>query len=92
MIRALDALYQAGIRTVQLNSLDSYTDCPNQVQRAWVGDAVVHQMVDLATNEDWGPARNYLELSDSPRPDGIFPMVVASDIEASGGLTIPDVS
>jgi alpha-L-rhamnosidase len=88
----LDALYRAGIRTVQLNSLDSYTDCPTREQRAWVGDAVVHQMVDLATNQDWGLARNYLELSDSPRPDGILPMVVASDIEASGGLTIPDWS
>jgi alpha-L-rhamnosidase len=88
----LDALYRAGIRTVQLNSLDSYTDCPTREQRAWVGDAVVHQMVDLATNEDWGLARNYLELSDSPRSDGILPMVVASDIEASGGLTIPDWS
>jgi alpha-L-rhamnosidase len=88
----LDALYKAGIRTVQLNSLDSYTDCPTREQRAWVGDAVVHQMVDLATNEDWGLARNYLELSDSPRPDGILPMVVAGDIEASGGLTIPDWS
>ena len=87
---ALDALYRAGIRTVQLNSLDSYTDCPTREQRAWVGDGVVHQMVDLAINEDWGLARNYLELSDSPRPDGILPMVVASDIEASGGLTIPD--
>jgi alpha-L-rhamnosidase len=88
----LDALYHAGIRTVQLNSLDAYTDCPTREQRAWVGDAVVHQMVDLATNEDWGLARNYLELSNSPRPDGILPMVVASDIEASGGLTIPDWS
>ncbi len=88
----LDVLYQAGIRTVQLNSLDSYTDCPTREQRAWVGDAVVHQMVDLATNEDWGLARNYLELSDSPRPDGILPMVVAGDIESSGGLTIPDWS
>jgi len=89
---SLDALYKAGIRTVQLNSLDSYTDCPTREQRAWVGDAVVHQMVDLATNEDWGLARNYLDLSDSPRSDGILPMVVAGDIEASGGLTIPDWS
>ena len=88
----LDALYRAGVRTVQLNSLDSYIDCPTREQRAWVGDAVVHQMVDLATNADWGLARNYLELSDSPRPDGILPMVVAGDIEASGGLTIPDWS
>jgi alpha-L-rhamnosidase len=89
---SLDALYRAGIRTVQLNSLDSYTDCPTREQRAGVGDAVVHQMVDLATNEDWGLARNYLDLSDSPRSDGILPMVVAGDIEASGGLTIPDWS
>lgn len=88
----LDALYRAGVRTVQLNSLDSYTDCPTREQRAWVGDAVVHQMVDLATNEDWGLARNYLELSDSPRSDGILPMVAVGEIEASGGLTIPDWS
>ena len=61
----LDTLYRAGVRTDQLNSVDSYIDCPTREQRAWVGDAVVHQMVDLATNEDWGLARNYLELSDS---------------------------
>ena len=89
---ALEALYRAGIRTVQLNSLDAYTDCPTREQRAWVGDAVVHQQVDLATNEDWGLARNYLEVTDSPRPDGILPMVVVGDVEAGGGLTIPDWS
>jgi alpha-L-rhamnosidase len=89
---ALDALYRAGVRTVQLNSLDAYTDCPTREQRAWVGDGVVHQMVDLVTNEDWGLARNYLELGDSPRPDGILPMVVVGEVEAGGGLTIPDWS
>jgi alpha-L-rhamnosidase len=89
---ALDRLYQAGVRTVQLNSLDAYTDCPTREQRAWVGDGVVHQMVDLVTNEDWGLARNYLELGDSPRPDGILPMVVVGEVEAAGGLTIPDWS
>jgi hypothetical protein len=88
----LDALYRAGVRTVQLNSLDAYTDCPTREQRAWVGDGVVHQMVDLVTNEDWGLARNYLELGDSPRPDGILPMVVVGEVEFGGGLTIPDWS
>ena len=88
----LEALYRAGVRTVQLNSLDAYTDCPTREQRAWVGDAVVHQHVDLTTNADWGLARNYLELGDSPRPDGILPMVVVGDVEAGGGLTIPDWS
>lgn len=88
----LDALYRAGIRTVQLNSLDAYTDCPTREQRAWVGDGVVHQMVDLVTNEDWALARNYLELGDSPRPDGILPMVAVGEVEFGGGLTIPDWS
>ncbi len=88
----IDALYRAGVRTVQLNSLDAYTDCPTREQRAWVGDAVVHQLVDLVTNEDWGLARNFLELGDSPRPDGILPMVVVGGVEAGGGLTIPDWS
>src|SRR4051812_9473215 len=49
-------------------------------------------MVDLVTNEDWGLARNVVELGDSPRPDGILPMVVVGEIEFSGGLTIPDWS
>ena len=49
-------------------------------------------MVDLVTNKDWGLARNFIELGNSPRPDGILPMVVVGDIEASGGLTIPDWS
>jgi hypothetical protein len=88
----LDRLYRAGVRTVQLNSLDSYTDCPTREQRAWVGDGVVHQMVDLVTNEDWGLARNFLELGDSPRPDGILPMVVVGEVEFLGGVTIPDWS
>ena len=87
---ALDALYHAGVRTVQLNSFDSYTDCPTREQRAWVGDGVVHQQVDLVTNADWGLARNYVVLGDSPRPDGILPMSVVGDIESSGGVTIPD--
>jgi alpha-L-rhamnosidase len=89
---ALDRVYRAGIRTVELNSFDSYTDCPTREQRAWVGDGVVHQLVDLTTNEDWGLARNYVELGNSPRPDGILPMSVVGEIEAGGGLTIPDWS
>jgi alpha-L-rhamnosidase len=89
---ALNALYRAGIRTVELNSFDSYTDCPTREQRAWVGDGVVHQLVDLTTNTDWGLARNYVELGNSPRSDGILPMSVVGDIEAGGGLTIPDWS
>ncbi len=88
----LNRIYAAGVRTVQLNSHDAFIDCPTREQRAWVGDAVVHQMVHLATNADWRLAWHYLTLGNSPRPDGILPMSVVGEIEASGTYTIPDWS
>jgi alpha-L-rhamnosidase len=87
---ALNHIFQAGIRTVQLNSHDAFLDCPTREQRAWVGDSVVHQMVHLVTNLDWRLAWHYLTLGNSPRYDGILPMSVAGEIEADGGYTIPD--
>jgi alpha-L-rhamnosidase len=87
---ALNRIFQAGIRTVQLNSHDAFLDCPTREQRAWVGDSVVHQMVHLATNTDWRLAWHYLTLGNSPRYDGILPMSVSGEIEADGGHTIPD--
>ena len=86
----LNRLYRAGVRTVQLNSHDAFIDCPTREQRAWVGDGVVHQMVHLATNQDWRLAWRYLTLCDLPRSDGMLPMSVVGDIEAGGGFTIPD--
>lgn len=88
----LNRIFAAGVRTVQLNSHDAFIDCPTREQRAWVGDSVVHQMVHLATNRDWRLAWHYLTLGASPRSDGILPMSVVGDVEASGGLTIPDWS
>ena len=86
----LNALYTAGIRTVAMNSFDSFTDCPTREQRAWVGDGIVHQSVHLATSTDWRLARNYVTLGDSPRADGMLPMTVVGEIESGGGVTIPD--
>jgi alpha-L-rhamnosidase len=88
----LNRIFQAGIHTVALNSHDAFTDCPTRGQGAWVGDGVVHQMVHLATNLDWRLAERYVALGSSPRSDGILPMSVAGDIEARGGITIPDWS
>ncbi len=88
----LNKLYTAGIRTVQLNSWDAFIDCPTREQRAWTGDAVVHQMVHLATNADWRLAWHYLALCNSPRSDGILPMSVAGDVEYNQGFTIGDWS
>jgi alpha-L-rhamnosidase len=86
----LNEVWAAGRRTVDHGSLDSYVDCPTREQRAWVGDSVVHQMVDLATNADWRMARWWVELAASPRNDGLLPMSVAGDIEANDPATIPD--
>jgi len=44
----LNRLYQAGIRTTEMNSFDAFTDCPTREQRAWVGDGVVQIILDEA--------------------------------------------
>ena len=85
----LNRIFTAGIRTVQLNSHDSFIDCPTREQRAWVGDGVVHQMVHLATNRDWRLAWHYLTLGNSPRSDGMPPMSVVGEIEARRRLHHP---
>jgi hypothetical protein len=86
----LDHIWQVGRRTVTLNSSDAYTDCPTREQRAWTGDFVVHQLVDLTTNFDWGLARRHPRLAAVPRPDGMLPMAVAGDAEAADFTIIPD--
>lgn len=86
----LNRIHQAGIRTVNLNSHDAFIDCPTREQRAWVGDGVVHQMVHLAANPDWRLAWHYLTLANSPRSDGMLPMSVVGEIEASGAFALPD--
>jgi hypothetical protein len=86
----LEKIWAVGRRTVDLCSHDAYLDCPTREQRAWTGDFVVHQMVDLTTNPDWGLARWNVELCASPRPDGMLPMAAAGDIEAADVTFIPD--
>jgi alpha-L-rhamnosidase len=86
----LNDIFAAGRRTVSICSLDSYVDCPSREQRAWTGDSVVHQLVDLTTNNDWTLARWHPHLAASPRADGMLPMAVAGDIEANDLSIIPD--
>ena len=86
----LDRIWAVGRRTVDLNSHDAYIDCPTREQRAWTGDAVVHQMVDLATRNDWRLACWNTELAASPRPDGMLPMAVGGDVEWGDYVYIPD--
>ena len=79
---------------MSLNSVDAYTDCPTREQRAWTGDSVVHQMVDLVTNPDWSMARWHPQLAAAARVDGMLAMaaVLVVIIAAGAGwwLTRPD--
>ncbi len=86
----LEQVWEVGRRSVTINSFDAYTDCPTREQRAWTGDSVVHQLVDLTTNADWSLACRHPYLAASPRPDGMLPMAVAGDIEGSDPTVIPD--
>lgn len=86
----LGRIAEVARRTVTICSLDAYVDCPTREQRAWTGDSVVHQMVDLTTNDDWTLARWHPVLAASPRADGMLPMAVAGDAEATDLSIIPD--
>lgn len=85
----LNAIWSAGVRTVQVNSADTYTDCPTREQRAWVGDGVIPLEVDLLTTANHDIARRYVWLAMSPRADGLLPMAVAGDIEFANSTSIP---
>ena len=88
----LERIFAIGLRTVDLCALDAYVDCPTREQRAWTGDAVVHQMVDLAANPDWSMARWHPQLTAVSRADGMVPMAVASDFAFEDRTFIPDWS
>ncbi|MET7333547.1 alpha-L-rhamnosidase C-terminal domain-containing protein [Nonomuraea sp. NPDC005650] len=86
----LEEIHRVGLRTVDLTAHDAYLDCPTREQRAWTGDSVVHQSVDLVANPDWSLARWHPRLAAQPRPDGMLPMVAAGDFAAPFVPAIPD--
>jgi alpha-L-rhamnosidase len=88
----LDAIWEAGARTLDLCSTDAYVDCPGREQRAWLGDAYVHQLVSLVANPDAGLVRHNLRLhAQSRRPDGLLEMFAGGDI-GTYPYVIPDYS
>ncbi len=86
----LEHLFAVALRTVDLTAQDAYLDCPTRESRAWVGDAVVHQAVDLATDPDWALAVWNPRLLARARPDGMLPMVAVGDFARDGVPPIPD--
>jgi hypothetical protein len=88
----LERIHAVGLRTVDLTALDAYVDCPTREQRAWTGDSVVHQQVDLTNNPDWSMAIWHPQLAAQPRFDGMLAMAVASDFQADDRTIVPDWS
>lgn len=86
----LDRIYRLGVRTVDLTAQDAYLDCPSREQRAWTGDSVVHQSVDLVANPDWSLARWNPQLLAQPRADGMLPMCGVGDFGEEDYVAIPD--
>lgn len=86
----LNRIFDVSVRTVDLTSQDAYLDCPTREQRAWTGDAVVHQSVDLAINSDWSLARWNPRLLAQPRQDGMLPLVAVGDFANPAVPPIPD--
>lgn len=87
---SLNRLYSVCLRTVDLCSRDAYMDCPTREQRAWVGDPIIHQSVDLTSNSNWSLAIRNTQLHAAPRADGLLPMVAAADFSDPAMVTIPD--
>ncbi len=88
----LEEIWRVGLRTVDLCALDAYVDCPTREQRAWTGDSVVHQMVDLVANPDWSMPRWHPELAAQTRDDGMLVMSAASDFALDDRTFVPDWS
>ena len=88
----LNRLHAVALRTVDLCSRDAYLDCPTREQRAWVGDSIIHQSVDLTSNDNWSLAIRNVQLLGRARSDGLLPMAAAADFAAAGLVTIPDAS
>lgn len=89
---SLQRIVDVSLRTVDLSATDAYLDCPTREQRAWTGDAVIHQSVDLVANADWSLAVSSPRLLARPRADGILPMAAAGDFTTPRIPTIPDWS
>lgn len=89
---ALDAIWDAGARTLDLCSTDAFIDCPSREQRAWLGDDYVNSLISLTVNPDVTlPLRDLRLHGAGQRADGLLPMVAAGDF-TDRAHTLPDYS
>lgn len=86
------ALWQAGVRTVDVCSTDAFLDCPGREQRAWVSDSYPQILVSLVTNPDQRLVRHHLALTARSRmPSGLLAGAAGCDF-GHIGFTMPEYS
>ena len=88
----LNRIWEAGARTLDLCSTDTFLDCPGREQRTWLGDAYVEALVALVCSSDWRlTRRNLVVAAHDRRADGLLNWVATGDL-AIVPTTIPEFS
>lgn len=88
----LTRLWDVGRHTALQCTHDAWEDCPGREKRQWLGDGIVHYLIDAAA---FGPGsqpidRQFLvQATESQRTDGLLEMFAPGD-HHSGGVIIPD--
>ncbi|MCF6278458.1 MAG: FAD-dependent oxidoreductase, partial [Anaerolineales bacterium] len=83
----LDQLWQVGRYTAQQCTSDAWCDGPGREKRQWIGDGLVHYLIDAAA---FGPGtqtvdRQFLRAgADAQRPDGMIQMFAPGDHHGDG--------
>jgi alpha-L-rhamnosidase len=88
----LTRLWDVGRHTTLQCTHDAWEDCPGREKRQWLGDGIVHYLIDAAA---FGPGsqaidREFLvQATESQRADGLMEMFAPGD-HHRGGIVIPD--
>lgn len=69
---ALEQVFQAGVRTMQLCSHDTFEDCPHYEQMQYAGDTMITSHLGMLTSGDYRLSRQAVYQFDWSRgPDGL---------------------
>ena len=88
----LNRLWEVGRYTALQCTHDAWEDCPGREKRQWLGDGIVHYLIDAAafgTSTQPIDRQFLLQATESQRPDGLLQMFAPGD-HHSGGIIIPD--
>lgn len=88
----LNRLWQVGRYTTLQCTHDAWEDCPGREKRQWLGDGIVHYLIDAAafgTSTQPIDRQFLLQATESQRADGLLQMFAPGD-HHSGGIVIPD--